>query len=51
MICNKYVFGVCPVPGTEFLKPLGFPRWKEIKVHFVTHNKPLSTTPELMLMR
>ena len=37
-----------PVPGTELLKPLGFP---EIGVSFVIHKEPLLTLPEFMLMR
>lgn len=48
IIYNKYVFGVYPVPDTEFLRPLTFPKWKEMKVYFVIHSKALSTTSELM---
>ena len=42
------------VPGIEFLKPLEFLSIRVIKVKgrsFVVHNKPLSTAPEVMLMR
>lgn len=37
MIYNKYVFGVYPVPDTEFLRPLTFPKWRD--EGFVIHSK------------
>lgn len=33
---------------TEFLRPLTFPKGKEMKVYFVIHSKAFSTTSELM---
>ena len=41
------VLSLPPVPGTELVKPLKSLHREE---HMVIYNKPLSTTPEFILM-